>query len=1587
MLVQRRIRHCSTVVFYAAVLFLSAWEMERNPSTHVLAQGINQPDFKLPLPSNKDWRLSTEAGTTQKYCEKYGGVGGRVYGSTPDCLHSKNSKYSLDFVDNNRQDGELTNKADVDVLAAADGDIAIAPVDGHDQCYGIGCPASYGNYVTIDHGNGYTTFYGHLKKNSIVVSTGHIKRGDKIGIMGTSGYSSGIHLHFEVRYNNQGTGQSAVLDQVIVEGRRIIDYTIGTSSPTYYRSTNDPSNNNTASYDGYHDGTECSRIFGWAIDKTQFGRRVTVEISDTSTNTLLGTATANEFRTDLHVPRIGDGSGTYAFNFTTPSSLMDGHTHIIKIEVVGSDFALVNTLQPFNSVCNPKPVAIFTLSGGGKTVGNGSSLSIPIPSDSTARVSLNGTGSSAGASGGVNFAWILQPTVSPQSKNSMLLVSTPIQNSLPAFDAQLPPGSYNVSLTTTNSAGLTDVATASVVVSSATANPPSISAVSPASLAPSVFNLTINGTGFDSAAIDQIYFGNTFVGNGAIISRSSNQIIVQESMSAATLGTYTGKVKNSDGQMSNGLPFVLTQTQNTSPSITQISPASVAPGVFDLTINGNTFDGGAIDQVFFGTQLVGSGQILSRNGSQIIVRESMSTATLGTYTVKVKNSSGQTSNGVGLTITQAHGLAPAISSMSPNPVPGAAVNQTVGVFGSNFVSGSDLKVRVTYPGGQTDLQGAQVSYISSTQLNILISVGTTGANWTAQVLNPDGQGSNVFSFSVTGTTGPRITSVSPNPMTGSNSQQTLTINGSGFSSSSTVTLRSPFQTYANLPTTSITASQIAMSVTIGTTAAQWTAEVIDHGLSSGQFAFQVIGPAAPHINSMGPNPVPGASTDQTVSIFGTGFVNGAGLKVRVNYPTGQTDLQGGQVSFVSSTQLNILINVGTGAANWTAQVINPDGTGSNVFGFSVTAAAGPHVTSVSPNPMTGSSNPQTLTINGSAFTSSSTVTLRSPFQTYTNLPTTSIIATQIVMQVTIGTAAAQWTVEVIDHGVSSGQFAFQVVAPPAPQINSVSPNPVTGSSSSQTFTVSGTGFTSNSTVTLRSPFQTYPNQPTSSITSTQISMPVTFGTTAAQWTVEVIDQGQSSGQFAFQVVTPASHINSMSPNPVPGSSSDQIVSVFGTGFLSGSGLKVRVTYPSGQTDLQGGQVTWVNSTQLNILINVGTGAANWTAQAFNPGDTVGSNIFQFSVTGLPAPHINNVSPNPVTGSNSVQTFTVNGSGFSSNSTVTLRSPFQTYSNQPINSITATQIVIPVTFGTTAAQWTVEVIDHGVSSGQFAFQVVAPPAPHINSVSPNPVTGSNSVQTFTVNGSGFSSNSTVTLRSPFQTYPNQPTNSITATQIVIPVTFGTTAAQWTVEVIDQGQSSGQFAFQVVAPPRPSISSISPNPVPTFNANQNVQVFGSSFQSGLTVDVFNSGGTKISTLSGSQVFGVSATSFTMVVNLGSAASSFGIEVVNPDSTRSSRFTFSTTANNPSVSSISPNPVPVFNGNQTVQVFGGSFQSGLTVDVFNSSGTKVGTLSGSGQIQSVSPSSFTMVINLGGSASSFGIEVVNPNGGRSSRFTFSY
>ena len=60
----------------------------------------------------------------------------------------------------------------------------------------------YGNHVVINHGYGYQTLYGHMSKMATKTGT-KVKRGDLIGYVGSTGLSSGPHVHYEVIKNNE----------------------------------------------------------------------------------------------------------------------------------------------------------------------------------------------------------------------------------------------------------------------------------------------------------------------------------------------------------------------------------------------------------------------------------------------------------------------------------------------------------------------------------------------------------------------------------------------------------------------------------------------------------------------------------------------------------------------------------------------------------------------------------------------------------------------------------------------------------------------------------------------------------------------------------------------------------------------------------------------------------------------------------------------------------------------------------------------------------------------------------------------------------------------------------------------------------------------------------------------------------------------------------------------------------------------------------------------------------------------------------------------------------------------------------------
>jgi murein DD-endopeptidase MepM/ murein hydrolase activator NlpD len=96
---------------------------------------------------------------------------------------------------------DMSNRSGPPVVAADGGTVTVA---GWPDNYG------YGNRVIVDHGNGYQTLYAHLA--NIYVSSGQkVSKGQSVGQMGSTGRSTGTHLHFEMRYKGVAVNPLAIL--------------------------------------------------------------------------------------------------------------------------------------------------------------------------------------------------------------------------------------------------------------------------------------------------------------------------------------------------------------------------------------------------------------------------------------------------------------------------------------------------------------------------------------------------------------------------------------------------------------------------------------------------------------------------------------------------------------------------------------------------------------------------------------------------------------------------------------------------------------------------------------------------------------------------------------------------------------------------------------------------------------------------------------------------------------------------------------------------------------------------------------------------------------------------------------------------------------------------------------------------------------------------------------------------------------------------------------------------------------------------------------------------------------------------------
>ncbi|MQA78398.1 MAG: peptidoglycan DD-metalloendopeptidase family protein [Streptosporangiales bacterium] len=117
------------------------------------------PSFKAPFPCGQSWTYSH---------------------------HGSEVRLALDFIDN------AGNTNGAPALASAPG-----------TAYQHSQPSGAGSWISIDHGGGWLTYYFHLQSFS-VANGAAVAQGQEIGKVGSSGNSSGPHLHYEQLYNGGG---------------------------------------------------------------------------------------------------------------------------------------------------------------------------------------------------------------------------------------------------------------------------------------------------------------------------------------------------------------------------------------------------------------------------------------------------------------------------------------------------------------------------------------------------------------------------------------------------------------------------------------------------------------------------------------------------------------------------------------------------------------------------------------------------------------------------------------------------------------------------------------------------------------------------------------------------------------------------------------------------------------------------------------------------------------------------------------------------------------------------------------------------------------------------------------------------------------------------------------------------------------------------------------------------------------------------------------------------------------------------------------------------------------------------------------
>ncbi len=695
-------------------------------------------------------------------------------------------------------------------------------------------------------------------------------------------------------------------------------------------------------------------------------------------------------------------------------------------------------------------------------------------------------------------------------------------------------------------------------------NVPVLSSVSPTSagIGSGPFTLTINGSNFASSAV--VYFNGmdratTFVSS----TRLTAKILATD---IETLGAYPITVMNPKGGTSAAVSLTV---NNPVPTLTSITPTSRNAGAaaFTLTVNGTNFLNTSV-VLFNGSNRTTTFVSATQLTAQITAAD-QAAGGLFPITVFTPAPGGGSSAVINLTVNNP---VPTLASINPTTRTAGDAAFVLTATGTNF-NGSSI---VRFNGSDR-----VTTFVSATQLTAQITAADVATAGTPgiTVFNPvPNGGTSVVRTLTVNNPAPAVTSISPATKLANDPAFDLTVNGTNFNASTVVRINGNARTTTLVSATQLTAQITAADVA---TAGLYPITVFNPTPGGGTSAAVnlAVNNSVPTLVSIAPASKTAGDAVFTLTVNGTNFVNTS--VVRINGTNRTT-------TFVNTTQLTAQLTAADVAAAGTfpITVFNPSPGGGTSAAANLTVNnPAPTATSINPTTKIAGDAAFTLTVNGTNYNASSVVQISG-----SNRTTTFVNATLITAQISAADVAAAGTfpITVFNPAPGGGTSAAVnlTVNNPVPTATSINPTTKIAGDAAFTLTVNGANYNASSVVRIGGN-----NRTTTLVSATQLTAQLTAADVAAAGTYAITvfspaPGGGSSAAVELTVNNPLPVISTLEPNRVLEGSSDFVLTVNGSNFVSSSTVK---------WNNQSRNTTFVTSTQLAALITAADAAAAATA--------------------------------------------------------------------------------------------------------------------------------------------------------------------------------------------------------------------------------------------------------------------------------------------------------------------------------------------------------------------------------------------------------